>query len=204
MTSGRTSKLLREHEAGLFLDGIEDPVTRRLIEMPYCEVLRRFDQSSRLPITDFDLAFFVEGLFLSCSCHERIEMYLNGVDHRWFPEDDEEIRLASFCPLSSRAVAGKTQKGKISQYAFSLELLLRHHEARWLTCSRDDTATIQIVGVALAALDRHLKGRPFPGEPQLPAGCPWAPVDLLFAAEVLIAFAEQKDFLRSVLTSRGR
>jgi hypothetical protein len=193
--------LLREDQARLFLDHIEDRVTRQLIEVPYREVLRRFGESFRLPIMDFDLAFFVEGLFLSCSCHERIEMYLDGIDHRWFPEDDDEIRLATLCPLSARAT-GEIRKGPINLWAFELELLLRSHEARWLTCSLSDTATIQIVGVALAAFRRHLEGRPFPGEPKLPAGCPLAPVDLLFAAEVLIAFADQKDLLRSILVSR--
>jgi hypothetical protein len=48
------------------------PVTKGLIAIPHEIVLRRFAESHRLPIIDFDLAFFVEGLFLSCSCHDRI------------------------------------------------------------------------------------------------------------------------------------
>jgi len=199
VTIKRAPKLLREHRSALFLDQIKNAITRRMVEVPYREVLRRFEESRRLPISDFDLAFFVEGLFLSCSCHARIEMYLNGIDHRWFPEWDEEIRLATFCPLSDR-VLGEIKKGKIGPDGFALDSLVRHHEANWLICSSDDTATNQIVGVALGAFNRYLWGRPFPPEPRLPAGCPWAPLDLLFAAEVLIAFAAQKDLLRSILS----
>jgi hypothetical protein len=194
-----TPSLLRQDEARFFLGQIEDPVTQQLIEVPYREVIRRFDESSRLPITDFDLAFFVQGLFLSCSCHERIAGYLNGIDHRWFPEDDDEMRLASFCPLPDRRT-GAIRNGRIPQNWFSMELLLRWHEAKWFLGSVEDVPTIQIVGVAVAALDRHLVGRRCPPEPTLPLGCPLAPVDLLFTTEVLIHFASQKEFLRSVLS----
>ena len=122
--------LLREHEARFFLDRIEDPVTQQLIELPYREVMRRFDKSWRLPITDFDLTFFIEGLFLSFSCHERVAAYLDGFDARWFPEEDDEIRLASFCPLPVQR-KGTIKNGRILQHWFSLELL-REHEAKWL------------------------------------------------------------------------
>ena len=198
MTTRRSPQLLREQDAQVFLDRIENPVTRQLTEIPYREALRRFSESVHLPITDFDLTFFVEGLFLSCSCHDRIQLYLDGVDHRWFPEDDDEIRRASYCPLPT----SKPWKRVPTLYSFSPELLVRRHEARWLTSSNDDVATIQIVGVALAALDRHLMGKPSPDEPRLPMGCPLAPLDLLFCAEVLLAFAGQKDLLRLVLATR--
>jgi hypothetical protein len=193
--------LLREQEARFFLDRIEDPVTQQLIEVPCREVMRRFDRSWRLPITDFDLTFFIEGLFLSFSCHERVAAYLDGFDARWFPEEDDEIRLASFCPLPVQQT-GPIKNGRIIQNWFSLELLLREHEAKWLLGSVEDVATIQIVGVAVAAFSRHLWGKPFPPEPTLPPGCPLAPVDLLFATEVLIDLASQKDFLRSVLACK--
>jgi hypothetical protein len=192
----QSPKLLREHDAQLFLDGIENAVTRHLVEIPYQEVLRRFRESDRLPIADFDLAFFVEGLFISCSCHRRIRMYFDGIDHRWFPEDDDEIGAALYCPLPIR-----TPSTRITLYSFSLDTFLRRHEANWLTCWGNDVATIQIVGVALAALGRHLESREYRGEPNLPAGCPLAPMDLLFCAEVLLAFARQKEVLRSVLGS---
>lgn len=94
-------KLLRERDASLFFDGIENLTIGKLIEPPYREALRRFQESDGLPITDFDLRFFVEGLYLFFSCHDRIESYLNGADPRWFPEDHEEKRLASFCPLAT-------------------------------------------------------------------------------------------------------
>jgi hypothetical protein len=171
----------------------------QLVDISYRDVRRRFsEESANLPISDFDLAFFVEGLFLSCSCHDRIQTYLDGADHRWFPEDDDEIKNATYCPLP---ISTPSRRGP-SLYSFSLELLAQRHEAHWHTNSTDDMATNQIVGVALAAFDRHLLGRPFPGEPTLPAGCPLAEIDLLFCAEVLLEFASRKDLLRAILASR--
>jgi hypothetical protein len=192
-------KLLRAQEAQRFVAGIENNITRRLIEAPYNKVLRRFSDSVLLPKADFDLAFFAEGLFLSFSCHDRIKLYLDGGDHRWFPELDDEIRDATFCPLPARIVA----TGRPSQYFFSLDLVIRRHEAKWLVSSIDNVATIQIVGVALAAFDRHLWGKPAPEEPRLPPGCPLAPLDLLFCAEVLMDFCSQEQLLRSILNGEN-
>ena len=202
MTDRRNPQLLREQDAQVFLDRIEDPITRQLIDIPYREVRRRFNESDHLPITDFDLKFFIEGLFLSCSCHHRIQLWLDGVDHRWFPEFDDEIRNASYCPLPART-PWKWKRGP-NLHAFSLDMLLRRHEAKWLIGGHDDIATLQIVGVAMAGFNRHLEGKPFPGEPRLPAGCPVAPVDLLFCAQVLLVFAAQRDLLRVILSAVQR
>jgi hypothetical protein len=202
VTAHRKPQLLHEQDAQAFLDRIKDPITRQLIDIPHREVHRRFSESDHLPINDFDLKFFIEGLFLSCSCHDRIQLYLDGVDHRWFPEFDDEIRNASCCPLPTRA-PWKWKQGP-NLYAFSLDLLVRRHEAKWLIGGQDDVATLQIVGVALAAFDRHLEGRPSSDEPRLPAGCPLVPVDLLFCAQVLLVFAAQKDLLRVILSAGQR
>jgi hypothetical protein len=202
VTAKKSPQMLREQDAQVFLDRIEDPITQQLIDIPYREVRRRFRESDQLPITDFDLKFFIEGLFLSCSCHDRIQRYLDGADNRWFPEFDDEIRNASCCPLPTSS-PWKWKRGP-GLHAFSLDSLVRRHEAKWFMGWHDDVATLQIVGVALAALDRHLKGRPFPGEPRLPAGCPLAPVDLLFCAQVLLEFAEQKDLLLVLLSAGQR
>jgi hypothetical protein len=190
-------KLLRERSAEQFVSSIDDPVTKQLVEVPYREVLQRFADHERLPISDFDIAFFVEGLFLSLSCHDRIQGYLNGADRRWFPEDDDEIRDALFCPLPEKAPFLAT-----GHFAFTLDSWVRQHEARWLMGSVGDIAINQIVGVAIAALYRHYHGRPFPGEPKLPQGCPIAPLDILFCAEVLLKALGEKNWLRSTLADR--
>lgn len=191
-------QLLRERDAEQFMDRIEVPTTRQLIEIPYGEVLRRFRESVRLPAADFDLAFFVEGLFLSCSCHDRIRSILAGGDLRWFPEQDDEIKHASYCPLPVREPA----KG-FTIYSFAINPFVRSHEAEWFTSWMGDTVSIQIVGVALAAFNRHHLGMPFPPEPRLPQGCPLAPFDLLFCAEVLFALADDRERLYSILSANG-
>ena len=188
-------RLLREGEADRFIDRIECSTTRRLIEIPYGEVLRRFRESVRLPSADFDLAFFVEGLFLSCSCHDRIRFFLNGGDARWFPEEDDEIKNAKYCLLPVHKPATR-----VSLYSFAIHPFVRWHEAQWITSWIGDTVSIQIVGVALAAFYRHFFGTPCPPEPHLQQGCPFAPFDLLFCAEVLFSLADHRTALRSILS----
>jgi hypothetical protein len=186
---------LRENIATKFFDSIDSKTTRDLIRIPYDEVLFRFAGQTRLPVADFDLAFFVEGLYVSMSCHNRIIRYLDGFDERWFPEDDDEIRGALFCPLPEPS----TSRQPALIHAFSLDLLVRRHKARWFLHSFADVATIQIIGVALAAFDRHVRGRPIGEEPRLPPGCPLAPFDLLFCTEVLLPLAAGKQRLRSII-----
>ena len=188
-------QLLHEEAAEGFMDRIESSTTRQLIEIPYSEVLRRFSESDRLPSADFDLAFFVEGLFLSCSCQDRIRSILAGGDLRWFPEEDDDRKNASYCPLPVREPASR-----ISLDSFTIYPLVRWHEARWLTSWLGDTVSINIVGIALAAFWRHFYGRPFPPEPRQPQGCPLAPVDMLFCAEVLFLLADDRKALRSILS----
>jgi hypothetical protein len=191
-------QLLREREAERFMNRIEIPTTRHLIEIPYSEVLRRFRESLQLPAADFDLTFFVEGLFLCCSCHDRIRSILGGGDLRWFPELDNEIKNASYCPLPRREPTNR-----ITQYSFAINPLVRSHEAEWFTSGMGDAVSIQIVGVALAAFNRHLLGMPFPPEPSLPQGCPLAPFDLLFCAEVLFTLVDDREMLHSILSTSG-
>lgn len=178
------------------MDSFQIPTTRRLIEIPYGEVLRRFRESVRLPAADFDLTFFVEGLFLSCSCHDRIRSILAGGDLRWFPEQDEEIKNASYCPLPVR----EPSKQRLTLDSFAIDPFVRSHEAEWFTSWMGDTISIQLVGVALAAFGRHHSGMPFPPEPRLPQGCPLAPFDLLFCAEVPFPLADDRERLYSILS----
>jgi len=150
-----------------------------------------------LPVSDFDIAFFVEGLFLSLSCHGRIQEYLNAEDHRWFPEDDDKIRDALFCPLPDKAPFLAT-----GYFAFTLDSFVRRHEACWLMGSIEDIAINQIVGVAIAAFYRHHHGRPHPGEPKLPQRCPIGPFDILFCVEVLLKSLGDKNWIQSTLANR--
>jgi hypothetical protein len=202
-------KLLRERAAAQFVSSIENPITKQLVEAPYREALRRFAERASLPVSDFDIAFFVEGLFRSLSCHDRVQAYLDGADHRWFPEDDDEIRDALFCPLQEKALPLEVDfkfrfpKGP-GPFAFCLDSLVRRHEASWLIHSEEDIAITQIIGVAVAAIGRHYYSVRFPGEPKLPAGCPFAPFDILFCAQILLKTLSDKDWLRSTLALRGQ
>ena len=207
MRHAANPKLLRKQAAEQFVSSIEDPVTKQLVEAPYREALRRFAERVSLPISDFDIAFFVEGLFRSLSCHERIQAYLNGADHRWFPEADDEIRHALFCPLPGTGLSGESGFEAMAfkrpgPFSFCLDSLIRRHEARWLIHSEEDVAIIQIVGVAVAAIGRHYDNQPFPGEPKLPGGCPFAPFDVLFCSQILLKTLSDKDCLRSTLALR--
>lgn len=180
-------KLLREQEAQLFVERIENCVTRQLVEIPYREVLRRFTESTRLPKADFDLTFFVEGLFVTYSPHDRIEGYLNGWDHRWYPEEDDEIKQATFCPLPLKTT---------DKFHF-----LRGHEANWLIGSVASLAIYQIVGLALGTFGRRPLGFEFRDNPYFPQSAPAAQFDLLFCAEVLLDFYSDEQRLRQILAS---
>lgn len=189
-------ELLRAEAARAFVEQIAHPVTKALVEIPYREVLRRFEASEGLPKDHFDVRFFVEGLFLSSSCHERIQCYLDGADHRWFPEDDDAIRDAAVCPLPSP----REPATGILQTHFAASSFFRAHEAKWLLHSYEDVAKVQIVGVTIAGFYRLTRGRPVPGEPEMPMNCPLAQMDLLFCTEVLLDFTTPLDRLRSILS----
>jgi len=157
---------LRERAAEQFFSSIENPITKQLVEAPYREALRRFAERVSLPVSDFDIAFFVEGLFRSLSCHDRIQAYLDGADHRWFPEEEDEMRNASFCPLPEKFLGREAEFEAMyykrpGRFSFCLNSLVRQHEASWLIGSEEDLAISQIIGVAVAVIERHYYNKPF-------------------------------------------
>jgi hypothetical protein len=61
MPNRRPVRLLRENEARSFVDGVADPKTKRLVELAYEPLLRRFKNAEQFPIADFDALFSLRG-----------------------------------------------------------------------------------------------------------------------------------------------
>jgi hypothetical protein len=56
----RDPALLFQEEAESFLQSVSDPATKQLLAIAYAEVRRRFEEKKNLPVSDFDLLFFME------------------------------------------------------------------------------------------------------------------------------------------------
>ena len=80
--------LLRQDEAMKLLKSVEDPITNQLMNMANFEVLRRFLRHEGLPVSDFDLKFFIEAIKDFCSQHDNLRKILDGEDLRAWTDDD--------------------------------------------------------------------------------------------------------------------
>ena len=72
--------MLREDAAHQLLGSIDHPITRQLAAIAYDEVKRRFAERDRLPSSDFDLLFFVEGMHAFFGKHDILRRILAGED----------------------------------------------------------------------------------------------------------------------------
>lgn len=79
--------MLRGNEAMELLKSVNDPITNQLMNMANFEVLRRFLERDGLPISDFDLRFFMEAMKDFCSQHDTIRKILAGEDLRAWTDD---------------------------------------------------------------------------------------------------------------------
>ena len=88
MENTKEALLLRQDEAMKLLKSVEDPVTNQLMNMANFEVLRRFLHRDGLPVSDFDLRFFIEAMKDFCSQHDNLRKILAGEDLRAWTDDD--------------------------------------------------------------------------------------------------------------------
>jgi len=86
--NGKETLLLRQDEAMRILKSEDDPITNQLMNMANFEVLTRFLERKDLPVSDFDLCFFMETMKAFCSQHKTIAKILAGEDLRLWTDDD--------------------------------------------------------------------------------------------------------------------
>lgn len=72
-----------------FLRSIDDPITNQLMNMANFAVLKRFFETKKFPVADFDLRFFLEVVLDICSDHETLRKVLAGEDLRCWTDDSE-------------------------------------------------------------------------------------------------------------------
>jgi hypothetical protein len=81
--------LLRCDEAKTFIDRVDDPVTRNLLNMAFVQVVKtHFIEKRGAPQGDFDMLYFVQVLSSYFSEHEVLSRTLAGEKvGAWFDEE---------------------------------------------------------------------------------------------------------------------
>ena len=88
-----TAELVNWDEAGRFLNGIENPITRRIIDRAMIIARMRFYAPNETPRTkDFDLLFLAEVLVELFRDHEVIRQEIDGKRPGAWSSDPNEYR----------------------------------------------------------------------------------------------------------------
>jgi hypothetical protein len=124
------------------VEGIAQMKLRRTVQLFYRRVVRRFDRRTRLPASDFDLLYFLEGILRFCSGERTINAVFAGADIHWDDEDDQ--RKVTFCPLPDRP------PGEL--VAPNCTWIARSHEAHWFGATIQDLALQQLVQMGTFAV----------------------------------------------------
>ncbi len=86
-TKTETAELLRQDEAAQLLRSVKDLTTSQLMNIAGTLIIKRYLKQEGLPITDFDLKFFMEVMMEFCGDHDTLRRILDGEDLRWFADD---------------------------------------------------------------------------------------------------------------------
>lgn len=170
-------RLLRQQEAFQFVGCINHTRLRRVARLFYRRVMSRFDRRTRLPISDFDLLYFIEGILRFFSNERAIDAIFGGADLRWFDENDE--RDATVCPWPDRPPAELVEPNGATWVA-------RWHEGYWFGATIKDLALHQLVQMGTFAIFRGPTPIRFENEFPTSHRRPDAPIDMLFCAELIL------------------
>ena len=66
-------RLLRQVEALQVMETMDQEILRRVVRLFYLRVVKRFERRTRLPTTDFDLLYFIEGILRSAAWSGRLK-----------------------------------------------------------------------------------------------------------------------------------